>query len=94
MISEALNVDRDRIGVVSRLMVSPSVRHRGVGRLLLDTAASEAVRRGLTPALDVVTSYIAAVALYERAGWHRIGTITITTPDGDQYDEYVYVGPT
>jgi ribosomal protein S18 acetylase RimI-like enzyme len=93
MVSEALSVEPDGIGVVSRLMVSPSVRRSGVGRRLLDTAASAAARRGLTPALDVVTSYAAAIALYERAGWQRIGTITVAMPDGDEVDEYVYVGP-
>jgi GNAT superfamily N-acetyltransferase len=94
MVSEALSVEPDCIGVVSRLMVSPSVRRSGVGRRLLGTAAGEAVRRGLTPALDVVTSYAAAITLYDRAGWQCIGTITVTMPNGDQADEYVYVSPT
>jgi GNAT superfamily N-acetyltransferase len=93
MASEALSVKPDRIGVVSRLMVSPSVRRSGVGRQLLRTAAAEAAGRGLTPALDVVTSYAAAIALYEREGWRRVGTITVAMPDGDPVDEYVYVGP-
>ena len=71
MVSEALSVEPELVGVLSRLMVSPSVRRGGVGRRLLGTAAGEAVRRGLTPALDVVTSDAAAITLYERAGWHR-----------------------
>lgn len=94
MASEALRVEPDRIGVVSRLMVSPSGRRRGVGRQLLRTAAAEAAGRGLTPALDVVTSYAAAIALYEREGWRRVGTIIVAMPDGVPVDEYVYVGPT
>ena len=94
MVSEALSVEPDRIGVVSRLMVSPSARRRGVGRQLLWTATTEAARRGRAPALDVVTTYAAAIALYERAGWRRVGTITPAMPDGDRVDEYVYVGPT
>jgi GNAT superfamily N-acetyltransferase len=94
VVAEALSVESDRIGVVSRLMVSPSARRGGVGRQLLRAAAEEAVRRGLIPALDVVTSYAAAIALYEREGWQRVGTITVAMPDGNQVDEYVYVDPT
>lgn len=94
MVSEMLSVAPEHIGVVSRLMVSPSVRGGGVGRRLLETATAEAIRRGLTLALDVVTSYGAAITLYDRAGWQRIGTITVAMPNGDQVDEYVYVGPT
>lgn len=67
---------------------------RRSGRQLLGTAADEAARRGLTPALDVVMSYAAAITLYERAGWRRIGTITVAMPDGARIDEYVYVAPT
>ena len=94
MVSQVLSVEPDRIGVVSRLMVSPSVRGSGVGRRLLETATREAIRRGLTPALDVVTSYAAAITLYDRAGWRRIGTITVAMPNGDKVDEYVYISPT
>jgi [ribosomal protein S18]-alanine N-acetyltransferase len=92
MVAESIGVEPDRIGVVSRLMVSPSLRRSGVGRRLLRTAAAEAVRRGLPPALDVVTSYTAAIALYEHEGWRRIGTIRLVLPDGTSVDEYVYVG--
>jgi GNAT superfamily N-acetyltransferase len=94
IVSEALSVEPDRIGVVSRLMVSPSARRSGIGRQLLGTAATEAAGRGLTPALDVVRSHAAAIALYELEGWRRVGTITVAMPDGDPVDEYVYVGPT
>ena len=80
MVAESVGVEPDRIGVVSRLMVSPSLRRSGVGRRLLRTAAAEAIRRGLPPALDVVTSYTAAIALYEHERWRRIGTITLACP--------------
>lgn len=94
LVEETLGVEPDRIGVPSRLMVAPSSRCGGVGRRLLRTAAAEASRRGLTPALDVVTSYTAAITMYENEGWRRIGTITLAVPDGTSADEYVYVGPT
>jgi GNAT superfamily N-acetyltransferase len=91
MVVETLGVEPDRIGVVSRLMVSPTLRRSGVGRRLLQTAAGEAIRRGLAPALDVVTSSEGAIALYEQERWQRIGTITLALPDRTSVDEYVYV---
>ena len=33
------------------------------------------------------------MSLPDRAGWQRIGTITVAMPSGDQVDEYVYVSP-
>jgi ribosomal protein S18 acetylase RimI-like enzyme len=74
-------------------MVSPSARRSGVGRQLLGVAAADATERGLTPVLDVVTSYAAAIALYEREGRRAIGTIIVAMPDGDAVDEHVYVAP-
>lgn len=94
IVAKALNVepDPDRCRVTADgLTVGSS--HRGRPQLLC-TAAAEAVRQRLTPALDVVATYAAAIALYERAGWGRIGTITGAMPDGDRVDEYVYVSPT
>jgi ribosomal protein S18 acetylase RimI-like enzyme len=82
------------IGVVSRLMVSPDARGRGLGRRLLTVATAEARRRGMLSALDVVTSYAAAIAMYEAEGWQRIGRIAIPMPNGERVDEYVYVPPT
>jgi hypothetical protein len=37
--------------------------------------ASEATSRGLWPILDVVTTFEAAVNLYERCGWVRVGQV-------------------
>jgi GNAT superfamily N-acetyltransferase len=82
------------IGVVSRLMVSPDARGHGLGRALLNVATAEARRRGMLPALDVVTRYAAAIALYEAQGWQRIGRVAIPMPDGELVDEYVYVPST
>jgi hypothetical protein len=43
--------------------------------------------------LDVVTTYAPAVALYERAGWKRLGTIGYPMPDGSTIAEHVYAAP-
>jgi GNAT superfamily N-acetyltransferase len=63
----------DRLAVVSRLFVSTTARRRGIGAALLSAAAAGAIRRGLRPVLEVVDSDAAAIALYERSGWRRVG---------------------
>jgi GNAT superfamily N-acetyltransferase len=60
--------------MVSRLFVSPAARGHGVGKVLLDHAAGVARQRGLHPVLDVDSTSLAAIALYERLGWHLLGT--------------------
>jgi len=80
-------------GVVARLFAAPSARRAGVGRALLDHVTAEARARDLVPVLDVWTELIGAIALYESAGWERIGTVTFDAPDGRRFDEHVYVGP-
>ena len=81
------------IGVVARLFVAPSCRRRGVAQRLLATSAAEARARGLEPVLDVSTTLVNAIALYERAGWVRAGTVRLHLADGVELDEFVYVAP-
>jgi GNAT superfamily N-acetyltransferase len=88
--SAALELPRTRLGAVSRLFVDRTARRRGIARTLLDEATREARARGLYPVLDVVTTYAPAVALYERAGWKRLGTIGYPMPDGSTMAEHVY----
>ena len=87
--SRALDVREDSLGVVARLFVSPDVRGRGIGEALLNTATAEASARGLRPVLDVNVEMSAAVALYERCGWRRLGMLTVTFGEA-AVDEYVY----
>lgn len=87
---DRLNVTAGQIGVVARLLVSPQQRGQGAGRKLLTTAANEAQARRLCPVLDVDMNLTAAIALYERAGWQRIGETTINLPDGTSLHEAVY----
>lgn len=62
------------VGLVSRLFVPPAARRRGIAGALLDLASDEALARGLRPALNVVVEGLAAIALYERAGWTWVAT--------------------
>jgi GNAT superfamily N-acetyltransferase len=72
--SAASGLPPERIAVVAKLFVAPAGRGRGLGALLLDQATAEARRRGLHPALEVLDHDRAAMALYERAGWQRVGS--------------------
>ena len=88
-----LSVPESDLGVVARLSVAPAARRRGLARRLLDTATAGARERGLVPILDVVTRYDAAIALYERAGWERLGTVGFRFPNGTEIQEFVYRAP-
>ena len=81
------------LAVVARLLVSPTVRCRGVGRALLQVAANNARGMGLRSILDVVVTYEAAIRLYESEGWGRVGTVQFPLPDGRTVDEHVYLSP-
>lgn len=61
--------------VVSRLFVDPAARGYGVGALLMTEAVRESRARGLQPLLEVLSSDVAATALYERLGWELLGTV-------------------
>ena len=70
---------------VARLFVSPRGRGRGIGAALLDRAGAWAEERGGRLELEVVADERShAIALYEREGWRRTGTVTAewTAPDG------------
>jgi ribosomal protein S18 acetylase RimI-like enzyme len=90
---EALGQPRDQLGIIARLFVSPQARRAGIGQPLLSAAAQPAIARGLCPVLDVVTDHHAAIALYERSGWRRVGEVTSHFKNGYSLDEFVYVGP-
>jgi GNAT superfamily N-acetyltransferase len=74
-------------------LVSPSVRRAGIGRSLLEVAASHAARLGLRPVLDVVDRHEAAIRLYENSGWTCAGRVTVTFGRGVSVDELVFLGP-
>lgn len=85
-----LEVDPSSCGVVARLLVAPGSRRRGIGRRLLDHAATDCRRRGLTPVLDVVERFTSAISLYEHAGWVRLGSVDVRLPNGSEIREHVY----
>lgn len=84
---------REEVAVVKRLFVSPAATHRGVGRRLLETVVSDAHREGLWPVLDVDERSDRAKALYESAGFERIGTVELPWSGDGVFRAACYVGP-
>jgi GNAT superfamily N-acetyltransferase len=88
----ALAVPAERIAVVSRFFVADGSRGRGVGRALMAAAEDHAAERDLRLALDVADHNLDAIAFYERCGWRRVGTATLTLDVGT-FPLVVYVLP-
>ncbi|MDP8930537.1 MAG: GNAT family N-acetyltransferase [Actinomycetota bacterium] len=91
--AKATGLPRERLGVIVRLLVAPSVRRMGAGRALLSVASGEAISRGLWPILDVATHFGPAINLYENTGWKCAGRVTVPIRGAESLDEYVYIGP-
>lgn len=62
----------DQLAAVSRLFVRPRARREGIGTVLLDVALAGIRARGLTPVLEVVSSWEGAVSLVESRGWRLV----------------------
>ena len=88
-----LAVDPAQLGVVARLFAAVGRRREGIGRLLLDAGTDAAQSRGLVPILDVWVELRPAIAMYESAGWTRIGTVSVVLPVIGPHDVDVFVGP-
>jgi GNAT superfamily N-acetyltransferase len=100
--ADAIGVQASGLAVVARLFVDPSHRGRRIGSRLLEASAEAAMAAGRHPVLDVWTELDSAIALYERAGWARLGEVTFTFsepcgPDclhtGSSLRSFVYSAP-
>jgi GNAT superfamily N-acetyltransferase len=79
---------------LARLFVAPAGRGLGLGAALLAAAGVRAGEAGYGLELEVVADERShAIALYERAGWRRTGTVTAewTRPDGGCVRVHRYV---
>jgi len=79
--------------VLGRLFVLSSARGHALGERLARTATEYAHRHGRRAVLDVMAKDGAAVRLYERLGWRRIGTTQHDDGHGNAIDAYCYVSP-
>ncbi|HLW44894.1 MAG TPA: GNAT family N-acetyltransferase [Acidimicrobiales bacterium] len=91
--AEASGRPPERLAVVGRLLVAPAARRRGAGARLLSHAALQSWKLGRRPILDVVVDHVAAIALYEREGWERVGPVEVHFADGQTFRELVFLGP-
>jgi GNAT superfamily N-acetyltransferase len=91
--SAALGCGPTQLGIVARLLTAPASRRTGIGRALLQTAASAARERGLIPVLDVWVELTGAIALYEATGWRKLGSVETQLPDGRTLREHVFSEP-
>jgi len=83
----------DGTAVVGRLFVAPAARGHGVGGLLMATVVQAARERGLHPVLEVVSTDVAAAALYERLGWRRLATVDQEWTPGRPVTVHCYAAP-
>lgn len=83
----------ESLAALERLFVAPEARGQGLGDRLVQVAMEEADRLGLRLVLDVMTKDQAAIRLYERLGWIRIGEISHGVPDGSTVPAFGYVAP-
>lgn len=76
--------------VGARLFVAPGGRGRRLGTRLARTLTDWAVHHALDVVGDVMAKDTAAIAIYERLGWHRLGTTMHDTGRGDRVPAYLY----
>ncbi len=81
----------EEMGVIARLLVAPEVRRQGIGGALVDVCVAAAVEQGLQPMLDVGLRHGSGVAMYDATGWDRVGKVDAVLPNGEIFEEYVYV---
>jgi GNAT superfamily N-acetyltransferase len=82
----------EQLCALARLVVGPTVRRQGLARRLLELAKAHALGVGRRPILDVAQGAAAPIALYESAGWQRVGRLTLELGD-DRLDVWIYLGP-
>ncbi|WP_274280292.1 GNAT family N-acetyltransferase [Actinomycetospora lutea] len=76
--------------VGARLFVAPAGRGRRLGTTLARTLTDWAVHHDLDIVGDVMAKDTVAIGIYERLGWHRIGTAMHDTGRGAHVPAYLY----
>ncbi|WP_410506747.1 GNAT family N-acetyltransferase [Mycobacterium sp. 29Ha] len=84
-------VQSERLMVLSRLIVSPEHRRTGLAEALVTAATRYAHHHGALPVLDVAQDNVAAICLYEKLGWHRVGDLEISS--SRTIPVFAYLGP-
>ncbi|WP_424185419.1 GNAT family N-acetyltransferase [Actinokineospora sp. G85] len=85
--------DGSPIAVLGRLFVDPRARGEQVGERLVRAAMNHAGEHDLRLVLDVMTKDRAAIRLYERLGWTRIGEAQHHFGAGESITALCFVAP-
>ena len=83
----------ERIAVLGRLFVLPEARRHSSGKQLVRATSAYADEQGLRLVLDVMEKDTAAIRLYERLGWRRIGMTLHDSGRGEDIPAYCYISP-
>ena len=83
----------DAVAVLGRLFVVNAARGHSLGEKLVRAATEYAHRHVIRLVLDVMTKDAAAIQLYERHGWRRIGTTQHDDGTGRLVPAVCYVSP-
>ncbi|MBP2056770.1 ribosomal protein S18 acetylase RimI-like enzyme [Streptomyces griseochromogenes] len=85
--------DEAHVAVLARLFVLQAARGRATGRRLMAAAMGHALANNLRLVLDVMAKDVAAMRLYERLGWRKIGETTHRFGVGQTVPSVCYVAP-
>ncbi|MGY4961530.1 GNAT family N-acetyltransferase [Streptomyces sp. 900105245] len=83
----------EQVAVLARLFVIREARKNAVGEKLMKVAMEYAQRREIRLVLDVMTKDTAAIRLYERLGWVKIGEATHRYGNDQTIDAICFVAP-
>ncbi|UQI48720.1 GNAT family N-acetyltransferase [Streptomyces sp. HU2014] len=83
----------EQVGVLARLFVLREARNRSVGERLTVAATTYARQRNIRLVLDVMLKDAAAIRLYERLGWQRLGTTRHEYGDAQQAEAVCFAAP-
>ncbi|MDX3364061.1 GNAT family N-acetyltransferase [Streptomyces sp. ME02-6978.2a] len=83
----------DHVGVLARLFVVKEARKQAAGQRLMDAAMTYARAHDRRLVLDVMTKDAAAIRLYERLGWRKIGETLHHFGNGRTLPAVCYVAP-
>ncbi|MGY0017369.1 N-acetyltransferase family protein [Streptomyces sp. cg35] len=84
---------QEGIAVLARLFVVREARRKAAGERLMRAAMDYGQRQERRLVLDVMTKDVAAMRLYERLGWRRIGEAVHQYGDGQSINAVCYVSP-
>ncbi|MFI8513949.1 GNAT family N-acetyltransferase [Streptomyces sp. NPDC085460] len=81
------------VAVLARLFVVTEARKHALGERLMRAAMDWARERGIRLVLDVMTKDTAAIRLYQRLGWTKIGEASHSFGDEQHIDAICFVAP-